>query len=341
MIPAPAIHEFTAVANGVALRLKSATITLDEEWTPYVQATLLCAVPLDYRLIDPRLAHRATLTIRKLTPANIVLTTKTFDLQIRTRDVDRTAGEMTLTLESDESQLQDWKRPGAPASTTTGTIQDYVAARITTSIPGATILQVGATTALPSPYIWNPGVSAWETCDGLVKLAGLRLWSESGKAFTLAPAPALVGGIINLSGEDDVTLASDKLTRDGSDPTSYADHVVVEYRYTDTTVTPNIQRTQYDSAGPQTDPRKTIFVRFAETRPPAAGGAAAAIRARALTRGRNVQVTAISNYDATPGKTVNIALLGEALITKVIRSVSFRFSDSSDDATMTVATRDS
>lgn len=340
MIPAPSTHTITAAAAGVNLKIESARITLDEQWTPYVQTQLVCAVPADYKTIDPRQDQRLIITITHTLATGGLVSTATYDLTLRTRAVDRKTATMTLTAESDEALMQDFAKNGAPDVTTTaGTIQAYIAARTINAVPGSTIVTAGSNT-LPVPYVWNPGTSAWDAVAGLVTLAGLRLYSLGGKAFQLAVAPVTVAGTIVLSDVDNVKLATDDLTRNGTDPASFADHVVVEYRWTDTTVTPNVQRVQWDSAGVITAPRKSIFIKYPETRPPAAGGAAAAILARARTRGRNVSVTAISDYTATPGKTVTMTLAGDTPLSKVIRSVQWRFSAGDDDATMTLTTRD-
>ncbi|MDJ0336441.1 hypothetical protein QMG83_14535 [Salinibacterium sp. G-O1] len=340
MIPAPSRHTITAeTSTGVWLTIKRATITLDEGWTPYVQANLVCSVPADYATIDPTAGHRISITVTHTDEAGALITEKVWDLVLRTRKVDRVNAEMTVTAESDECLLQDYGQRGTTVITfTTGTVQAFVSARTADAIPTRTITTAGSHT-LAVPYPWAPGTTVWEIIEGPIKTAGLRLWSEGGQAFRLDVAPVSVAGTISLSDTENVKLADDDISRDGSNGSGFANCVVIEYKWTDTSVTPNVQRVDYDSAGGTTTPRKTLVVRYTDTKPPASGGAAALL-ARALTRGRNISVTAISDYTAAPGKTVNITLAGDAPITKVIKAVSWSWSDGDDDATMRIDTRD-
>jgi hypothetical protein len=109
----------TIPSRTVALSVKSTTLTLDDSWSPYAQATLVCYAPSIEVLeaLDPRKGLRVAVTfVQRWGDENgdwnsfgyrapIV---RTFDLSLRERAVDKQTGEMTLTLASDEALLLDY-----------------------------------------------------------------------------------------------------------------------------------------------------------------------------------------------------------------------------------------
>jgi hypothetical protein len=100
-------EHFPAVtSSNVAVDVVEATLTLDDSWAPYCQVRLTCWTPPEEVLefIDPRTVSRVTITVTDGT------VTRPFNLMLRSRTVDHTAGQMTLVAESDESQLMDMAR---------------------------------------------------------------------------------------------------------------------------------------------------------------------------------------------------------------------------------------
>lgn len=109
-------HEVAAVVDvgdGITLDVIAARVTLDDGWTPYIQAELTCWTPPeeDLELLDPREQLRVTLTLTKAqaayNPGQLVDQERELDLLLRGRQVDHETGTMTVTVESDEALLQD------------------------------------------------------------------------------------------------------------------------------------------------------------------------------------------------------------------------------------------
>lgn len=108
----------SAVSGGIELSVKQATVMLDEGWSPYCQATLVCSIPEEVELIDPRSGVRIQFTLQQRfandsdVPYNSIgarpVNSRTFDLGLRQRTVDHVTGELTLALSSDEALLQDY-----------------------------------------------------------------------------------------------------------------------------------------------------------------------------------------------------------------------------------------
>jgi hypothetical protein len=127
-------HSITAVAklaSDYTLDVKSGTVTLDDSWEPYIQATLICYAPPSATLeqIDPRLTLRVVVTVTQKWGDGTVNwnsfgyrapVTRTFNLSLRERAIDKNTGELTLTLGSDEALLQNYKHPVAANERTYG-----------------------------------------------------------------------------------------------------------------------------------------------------------------------------------------------------------------------------
>jgi hypothetical protein len=116
----PVMQPPRTIAGGmVNLSVKSTSITLDDSWSPYAQATLVCYAPSIEILeaLDPRKGLRVKVTVVQRWGdengdwnsfgyrAPVV---RTFDFSLRERAVDKQTGEMTLTLASDEALLLDY-----------------------------------------------------------------------------------------------------------------------------------------------------------------------------------------------------------------------------------------
>ncbi|SMQ73456.1 hypothetical protein [Agreia sp. VKM Ac-1783] len=114
------IHTYSAklTTPDAPLSIKGGSITLDEGWSPYVRGTITIAIPalatlarLDPRT-NPRLSVSAGCTFQwngvDLNGFYLPPTSRTFNVVLRERTVDHVAGEVTLTLASDEALLQDY-----------------------------------------------------------------------------------------------------------------------------------------------------------------------------------------------------------------------------------------
>lgn len=114
------VHTYSAVlrsgASTYPLDLLAGSVTLDEGWAPYVQARFTISTPSQtiQTALDPRNNPRITLTSSvnyPLTwngPGAPAASSRTFDLGLRSRVIDRKSGETTVEAASDEALLQDW-----------------------------------------------------------------------------------------------------------------------------------------------------------------------------------------------------------------------------------------
>jgi len=112
------LHTIEAVLNvglGYTLDVVDATITLDDSWSPYVQATMTCWTPEEdvLDLLDPRDSRRVVVTVSKAfgdwNPSGAYTDQeRVLNLLLRGREVDHNTGRVTITLESDEALLQDF-----------------------------------------------------------------------------------------------------------------------------------------------------------------------------------------------------------------------------------------
>lgn len=97
-------------AQGDVLHPSGGTVTLDENYSPRIQASITVPLtgPEQGELIDPRTDQRCTITIGNARDA--FTPPRTFDLGIRDRTVDYAQQTMTITAASDEMMLHDTRR---------------------------------------------------------------------------------------------------------------------------------------------------------------------------------------------------------------------------------------
>lgn len=131
----------TVTIDGVATLASDGTITLDESWAPYGQGRLV--VPLtsasEAEAIDPR--DNIRVVIEAENTSTDASTDRTFNLSIRSREVDH--AEMTVALEvaTDEALLQDYA-PLADDTTPRGleaSLRDVIDYALDLAIPGASL----------------------------------------------------------------------------------------------------------------------------------------------------------------------------------------------------------
>jgi hypothetical protein len=103
--------------SSYSLDVTSGTLTLDDTWSPYCQGSLVCTAPADstIEVIDPRLTQRVSVTVTESfgtgtqwNPVAQSPVSRTFNLALRARAVSAVDQTLTLTVESDESLLQDF-----------------------------------------------------------------------------------------------------------------------------------------------------------------------------------------------------------------------------------------
>lgn len=169
----------------------------------------------------------------------------------------------------------------------------------------------------PELLAWEPGVSAWDFLAPIVTNVGLKLWCDENRVWRLIdPAEYALPGVLSVTGFN-ATEGTDTITR--SDPEVYCTGVIVKYRWRDTSGT---QREALDSAGVA---GSVLTIDF--DRPYPGPGAAAAILNRRAGQGRVQEVTALSDYSATPGMEARITLPSTADQQGVLTSVSWSLTE--------------
>lgn len=254
---------------------------------------------------------------------------RTFDLGIRKRRRNRD-GTLTLTLAGDEALLQDFAPVLGPPYNDEGGIGGGVVpasslAEVVTSVLEA-VLGVGTVTLAPTrinidlsefidgPYApgptpygigWADGITAWDFLNPLLAIAGARLWCDETRVWHIDTIPLDLDTTLEVASDLNLTDFEDEITRDGE----WYDAVVVRYSWTTTAGT---AKTSSDYAVPGTPWSRTYVVDRALGKqknsftPPA--GAAAAILKQISTLGRLVPVSAINDFDATPGQALTVTL---------------------------------
>jgi hypothetical protein len=119
----------------------------------------------------------------------------------------------------------------------------------------------------------------------------------------------------------------DVLSRE--DP-AYGDGAVVIYEWTDGA---GAQQSAYQFSAVPGVVSKVVVQRFKVPNPSLTAAPAAALRTRSLTRGRDVQIEALSDYLADPGQTVVISSPVTTVDGSMVSGVTWRFPDDRMDIT--------
>lgn len=364
-------HELTCSIAGIVLDVKQTSTTLDEGWSPYGQMDLTCAMPDAAALeaLDPRRDLRATVhmqqdfgdsdtladlsklwgtgTLKDVTTryARLLLADVTrthyrpfnefgvrlptiidLDLTFREKDADHLAGELRIALATDEALLEGHKLVSRyQEAPTTPTVKGAVTLALAHIGVGLDDDATDAPVAVDNlaALVWEPGVSGWDYVYPLVQKAGLRLFCDESRRWRLVRATSNSEDLMVLTAENNVTSARDKISLDDD----WYDAVVLTYRWRDAT---GATMVAYDVAGDYQ--AKNVF---AETRdvPFPGPGAAEALLGRKQGRGRVLDVTAVSDYDAAPGRALAITLPATPVQTGYTSSVTWKYPD--DEMTIT------
>jgi len=351
----------------------SGDVTLDEGWAPYAQAVLECPAESTAQLValDPRTTTRAlvetsetfgrvdtladmtsrygggrpapvttesTGDVSNITDANFhdwdtpgapyrPSISRTFDLGLRSREIDHNAGTVTLDLASDEAIMQDSYSlyAGETISGRTdflGTLRDRVPAALDDVDAGAAS---ASWDRLDWP--WRPGVSAWDYAAGMVQQIGYRLWCDEFRVWHLhADQPTPAGSAVVLDSSVNIETAVDRISRDAE----YYTGAIVTYEWSDAA---GATQKAYDLAWFPPGPPRLYSITY--NRPYPGPGAANRIARTMRTRGHEIDLTAISDYDVTPGRPLTIALPSTPVQGGVTSAVTW----SLPAATMTVRSR--
>ncbi len=253
-----------------------------------------------------------------------------FNLGLRSREYVERAGEtlMRLTFASDEALLADYGLIEADRLYVPGTVREvcrYVLARAGMWLsPGDAdaVVEDGAA-------LWQPGQSGWEFVTPIVQRAGLRLYCDEKRVWRLVPHDREPARAHQLRRGQHVIGSTDTLTREGSDELGWYDSVVIRYEWRTEDGTTK-QAVDWAGVGSWS---RTLQLRYEAVYP--GPGAAAHVLARALTRGRALDVEAITDYAIRPGDAALVAL-GARELAGTIGKVAFEW----PGARMSVSLRD-
>lgn len=267
---------------------------------------------------------------------SLVAYSRTFDLTLRDRTIDRLDGVVRLELASDEALLEDYAPmtdDAAPqALTTLRAVVNYVLGE---SIPGAA-LEAGST-GLDAPVdaedsdedalIWKAGEDALSFLHPLVQRAGLRLVCDEERRWTLRDETFEAPGSLLLRQGVNLVQAEEMISRDAG---FWFDARVTRYRWTDAA---GLQQERIDSyALTPSYSRLTLLEVSAPY--PGPGRSEYAVR-RAQGVGREVTVATVSDWTATAELGVSIILADTPPQLGKVQRVTFDL----DNDEMTIAAR--
>jgi len=338
LIRSPLRHKFTVTvknASGVVLPLDvtSASVTLDEFWSPYVQGTLTAPVPSDQALLDeldPRRLVHVDVDAGYLLPG-----TSTDDVHplarmyLAGRDVARPGDQLSLAVQGEE-YLRDrvvtaWNDPdwagaewdsGTPAAAMLHNCL-YAAGAVSNPTPGDepnwAYSQAPTDTDLVEPgEPWVPGTGdepmsiardiadraeSWFRCDEL------GMWRAT-------PRPQISGATVHqlqVGANGTITGARTGMSRDG-----WANHAVGHFRWNDSSGIEQNRVGEAASGGayaPSVVGKASDYVMW--DRPGSYSAATRTARsrlARLSTRGRSMDLDAVAAYWVRPGHTVTVQL---------------------------------
>ena len=255
-----------------------------------------------------------------------------FDLGLRTRTRNQD-GTLELELESDESLLQDFAaiRQGFASETQwLGPVELralvlWVLGKVFTNPKIGPMnydfdLSPYAVTVGSLFGIWWPaGVSAWDFLQNFLEMSSMRLWADENNVWQLAPDPQDTGQTLQVVAGDNLTRFTDTITRNGD----WANAVQVIFRWTipsGTVKTVSIQSYETPATRMVTITRD-LGMQDTNFTPPVQTAAYLFDRRRAA--GRDIPVSAITDWSATPGAVLITVLPGTGTPTGRLRSVEF------------------
>jgi hypothetical protein len=249
-----------------------------------------------------------------------------FDLTVRSRELNLNDGTMTFQLASDEALLQDYALVQsvnyAPASLDLRTIVKEVLSKIGGGlVPGTDTAIVSSTAA-----IWPPGQTAWDYLQPLIKNVGLRLYCDEQRMWHLNTDTTILDGLVELFSVGTIKTTSEVIDRNAGE---WFDAVVIKYTYVNDL---GATVTAYDTANVEKF-KKVKLIEYQSAYP--GPGAAQRILNRAIARGRQQDVNAVSNYAVSPTTACTIYITGYPTLNNYIQAVTWNFP--SDE--MTIKTR--
>lgn len=249
-----------------------------------------------------------------------------FDLTIRSRETNIVDGTLTMQLSSDEALLQDYALVSSLNFSPSSLQLRNIIKEVIANIGGYLVDGANDATVDASAALWAPGQNAWDYLEPLVQKAGFRLYCDERRNWFLVDDTFTQPGIVELFSQGTITNTSDNISRDNDE---WFDAVVVKYVWTDLS---GATIETYDTAAVEGF-KKVKLIEIQSNYPGA--GAAQRILDRAIARGRQLDVTAVSNYNVTPSTECDIYIVGYPTENVVVQAVTWNYPGD----TMTIKTR--
>lgn len=327
-----------ADGSEVALDVEDGRLSFDENRVPRVELSLTCRLPNDAQLaqLDPRAGCRVTLAVGYLRPNGVEDVQDAVDLDMRSRAVNRPRDVVTVVARSDEAIVLDDAPTNGSTLTGTSTV-DAIVKAIRLSIPGALYVNPAS---LTGPAIsLGPMTDKWDTIADLADRIGAQVYDDGKRGWVIEPAGSAIAtpvATLATGSTGTITEISDDLTRDDD----WYNRVQLTYEWRDNAgqerriiAVRSINSGAYAATSGQV---KTMDVRRnIPTSTTEAISSATSLLARAVNRGRLVEITAISAYWIRPGHTVEVIFPNGEVELHLVSAVEFDLRT----GLMTLATR--
>jgi hypothetical protein len=296
--------------------------TEDENWSPFVQATVTAPLPTETAALaacialdptarpgSPAIDRVAELTITQTDTATGAKFTRPMRLIIRSRAIDHGDSTITLELESAESLLQDdaWISPnvGVYPDTQLSTLLGKVLARrsMTLDFTNSTTNEIAVPEQLRP---WKPGVTAFDYVFAMVRTSYAFLWAnETGQWFFLDRRPKpLDNDVARVAVGENLIGGTDKISRDEG----WFNSAVLTYRWNDSSGTSHEAYDTYYTTAVDTGNSK-VYLETLEM-PYPGPGRAQAIVTDLLKRYRENNVIAVTDFRPIVGQLIDVVLPG-------------------------------
>lgn len=325
------------------LEVRSSTIVMDEKWSPFIQQTLVCAIPDgNARLFTrPDLGVRVITEVQRFDASGSSYQALRLSLVIRTTEWDYNNGTLTLTAESDETLILDQINSRLPSLPPPVEV-DIPLSEMVENVIAKQPLLAGATldsTGYSDPDVTTEvdlsasiGRNQWQYLQGLMDENDSRLWSEGGGQFFIRDRPYVAPGEVTLGVGLNARRARQEFSRNGTD---WADGVLIIYRWTDDDGIPQYDGELAYEGATESDVTKWCPPIELPGPPPASPGAAQAILDRLSQRISATVIDCRPDYTVRPSQLAHITLPDETPFDGYVSRVEFRHPEN----LMTVTTR--
>lgn len=317
-----------------ALPFETASVTFDEDWSPHAQATITGPAPTAEQIeaLDARGRVKVKLTAGYLPELARADVQELATLNLRGRPISRPDNKMNLSLQGDELYAQDNKHTGR-----TAVVPDRTGiAECIQWLLGRALVSFQRTYAvgIPAAYrpdlledlVIEPGDSWFDAALDVADRAGVRVWCNPAGVWQIDVKPAYTDSVHDVVEGGAGTLLEYQATLERE---PWYNSVLLDYQFTKDGTNRRILGTARVSAGPlgTVDAGAKVYVesrRWAVSQA-SANAAAANLCAALATRGRSLELEAISAYWIRPGRTIIVSNGNGPRERWIVSRVTFNF----------------